>query len=199
MAIAVRPALLGVVLIGLITIALARAQGVDFRVEPRAQSLPAFRLTAQTGDTFGRDDLKDHWSLVFLGYTYCPDVCPMTLYELDGVIGSFAERYPAMPEPRIVFLAVDPERDREIMAGYVESFRDSTVAITGEREQIDQLVGALDGFYKFDPKNDDGNYTVQHSATVNIVDPDGRIVARMNPPFDFDTTADHILDLMRGS
>ena len=173
------------------------AQALDLHRERKPVAMPAFQLEAHSGAPFGVKQLRDRWSLVLIGYTYCPDICPMALAELNDVLASFTARHPGLPLPQIVFVGVDPERDREILPSYVASFHPAMVGVTGRPAEIDKLVAAIRGFYKLDPKDADGNYLVQHSASISVIDDTGHMVARVNPPLDPDATADLIRTLMQ--
>ncbi len=173
------------------------AQALDLHRERKPIAMPAFQLQAHSGAPFGAQHLRGRWSLVLIGYTYCPDICPMALAELNDVLNSFAARHPDRPLPQVVFVAVDPERDREILPSYVASFHPAMIGVTGRPAEIDKLVAAIRGFYKLDPKDAHGSYLVQHSASIGIIDDTGHMVARVNPPLDPDATADLIRKLMQ--
>lgn len=132
---------------------------------------------------------EDHrgWTLLTLGFTHCPDVCPFVLGNLAEVERRLKMALPAGASPRVVFLSVDPERDQPShLADYVSYFSPDFLGVTGPRDQLDRFIAQLGAFYRHDPKDADGAYTVAHSAEVYLLDPRGRLFARFTPPIDPD-------------
>ena len=146
-----------------------------------ARPLPAFALVDQNAAPFGAERLKDRWTYVFFGFTHCPDVCPATLAVLSQVEQSLADLQPAL-RPQILFVSVDPQRDTPArLAQYVRTFGPSVVGVSGEQSQIDALtrhmsvpVAVRDG--------DEGNYAVNHSGAIFLVDPNGALRALFSTP-----------------
>ena len=97
---------------------------------PHTRELPDFNLAQSDGTRLIPGELKGHWTLVFLGFTFCPDVCPTTLAELAGA----QKQWEALPDtlrPRVLFVSVDPDRDNAIRLGeYVHGFHTDTLAAT---------------------------------------------------------------------
>ncbi len=149
---------------------------------PRA--LPAFSLVDQAGRPFGPDRLRGHWSLLFFGFTNCPDVCPTTLATLAAVRKSLGD--PRRDDaPAVVFVSVDPGRDTpDVLGRYVEYFDPAFVGATGSREAIDALAAALGVAVIIGPPAADGSYAVDHSAAIFLVDPEARIAALFGAPHD---------------
>lgn len=156
-----------------------------------------FSLKDQNGDPFNVASLKGKWSLIFLGFTHCPDVCPFTLSNLDAVRAELANKVSPEKLPRIIFLAVDPERDAELLKDYVKHYGLDFTGITGERKQIDSLVTSLDGFYRLEKKNkQDQAYNVTHSAAIAFISPQGDVIAKISPPMKPFQTANYLFTLM---
>lgn len=157
-------------------------------VLPRPVELPEFVLEDHRGESFSRERLTGRTSLVFFGFTSCPDICPLTLQRLVSMRSRLAESgEDSIPE--IVFVSVDPERDtREKIAAYAAAFGDGLTGLRGPLEQIDGLAGAL-GAYHARPESDDG-YTVEHSSAVFVVDDQGRYHAVFSSPTDVDALVD---------
>jgi protein SCO1/2 len=150
-----------------------------------------FRLTDQNGRTVTDQDLRGHPFLVFFGFTHCPDVCPTTLFEVSEVLGKLgpdAERVSAL------FVSIDPERDKpEQMKDYLSSFNPRLVGLTGDPEAIAAIAKAYRVYVKKVPL-DHGDYTMDHTALVYLMDKEGRFVA----PFNLKrTTEDAAADLRR--
>jgi protein SCO1 len=168
---------------------------IKFKLLGRPKPFPAFALDDQDGHPFGAAQLKGHWTLLFMGYTYCPDICPYTLANLAAVLDAMAKRAPADKVPRVVFLAVDPARDKPMLKSYIDSFGDRFIGITGSLDAIQALVDGIGGYVRREAPDKDGQYTVVHTATVSVVDPSARIVATILPPFQPTETADKLIAL----
>lgn len=177
----------------------AEAQSVNGVILDEPVAVGEFALTAQDGKAFTHDQLKGHWTLLFLGFTHCPDVCPFTLANLEAVRTEMSQLVTPEKLPEVVFLAVDPDRDAELLEDYVKHFGISFTGITGEREEIDKLVENVDGFYRLEKSGpDDDAYDVTHSAAVTVINPDGEITAKISPPFHPFNTANYLARHMRG-
>lgn len=131
-----------------------------------------FQLVDYDGKPVDQTVLDGKWSLVFFGFTYCPDFCPTTLAELAGVqnlLGDKAENL------QMVFITVDPERDTtQQLKDYLSSdgFPENTIGLTGTPEQIAQVARAYRVFYQ---KVGEGEgYTMNHTTTVYLMGPDGK-------------------------
>ncbi len=142
-----------------------------------------FHLVDQNGQPFTDQDMKGKPYLVFFGYTHCPDICPTTLFEMSQLmrkLGPDADRVGA------VFITVDPERDTSaVMKDYMASFDPHLRGLTGAQPAIDQAIKDYRVYAKKVPLRG-GDYTMDHTALVYLMDKDGRFVA----PFDMQRTAD---------
>ena len=137
---------------------------------PRA--LPEFALADQAGRPFGRERFTGRWSIVFFGFTHCPDICPTTLATLADLKRQLAD-LPADDRPQVVFVSVDPGRDTpEALARYLVHFDREFVGATGDPAAIAVLTGALGVPVLVGAPADDGNYTVDHGAALFVVGPD---------------------------
>ena len=153
-------------------------QGGVLLSEPRP--IRDFQLVDQSGKTFTQADLQGQWTAIFPGFTNCPDICPTTL----GVLRTAAEQLAdAGRDWEIVFLTVDPQRDTpEALAQYVGYFSQDFVGLTGDKDGIGQLARDLSIAYQYTPTGDD-SYTVDHTAAIVLVDPQGRVAGFLQPPF----------------
>jgi protein SCO1/2 len=114
---------------------------------PAPGDLPDFLLLDHEGNTIGRDVFAGHWSLVFFGFTHCPDICPLTLQVLADARKQLVEAG-ADELPQIVLVSVDPERDTpELLGQYVSYFGDDNLGITGELTEIRKLTGGLGVYF----------------------------------------------------
>jgi len=149
-------------------------------LEP-GRPLPEFSLVDQAGQPFGRDWLQGQWSLLFFGFTSCPDICPTTLAMLGDLEKSLAD-LPDADRPRIVFVSVDPERDTpERVAAYVSFFSPAFTGVTGTAEGVEGIADALHVPYATAPLAD-GNYTVDHSSALFLIGPDASLRALFSAP-----------------
>jgi protein SCO1/2 len=165
--------------------ALAQANGV---ILDAPEAMPFFALETHRGGAFTQEDLKGGWTLVMLGFTQCPDVCPFTLANLEAVIAETTMRVRPDNVPRVVFLSVDPVRDRDVLREYVTHFHPDFLGVIGPVEQIDRLVEATDSVYRHVPRGG-GDYEVQHSSAISVFAPDGTLRAKLQPPMDPGATA----------
>ena len=137
-----------------------------------------FRLVAQDGSVFTERELQGRPHAVFFGFTNCPDVCPTTLLDLSEhlkELGSDGDKL------RVVFIAVDAERDtREQVGLYLQSFDPRIVGLTGTKEEIDAAVKAFKAYYKMVPEKDGTGYSVAHTALVYLFDRRGRFAGTLD-------------------
>ena len=152
---------------------------------PAPKTLPAFELVDDEGEAFTPASLKDHWTLAFFGYTYCPDICPTTLTRYTPVLNRLQDKPEVVDNTRVLFVSVDPERDTpERLKEYVEYFNPDFQGATGEPTQIAELAKALALFYQAHEPDANGNYLIDHSAAVAIIDPDAQLVGYVNAVLD---------------
>lgn len=192
-----RQALAVVALLGFLKPSRGLADMKFIRLDP-PKLLPAFALQDQDGGPFGLAQLRGHWTLLFMGYTFCPDICPYTLANLEAVLDAVAKRGPPQQQmPRVVFLAVDPARDKPVLKSYMSNFGSRFTGITGSLDAIQVLIDGMGGYVRREAPDKDGNYTVVHTAAVSVVDPSARIVATMLPPFEPTETAGRLIALVK--
>jgi protein SCO1/2 len=160
---------------------------------PQPRALPDFSMVDQRGQAFTRRKLEGSWSLVFPGFTYCPDVCPTTLALLKQVQLKLADAGAA--PPRVVFLSVDPGRDTPArLQTYVAQFDPQFVAITAPEPQLAEITRSLGIAYAKVPGTTPESYQMDHTAALVVLDPQARIAAYLTPPFAVDTL---VADLRR--
>src|SRR6201746_539671 len=137
----------------------------------------AFQLTDQAGQTVTEMNLQGKPTLIFFGFTHCPDVCPTSLFEISEVLralGKDADRVNAL------FVSVDPERDTQAaMKDYLSSFDPHLKGLTGNPDQIAKVISAYRVYARKVPLND-GDYTMDHTALIYLMDRDGRFVSPFN-------------------
>jgi protein SCO1/2 len=136
-----------------------------------------FRLTDQAGQTVTEKNLQGKPTLIFFGFTHCPDVCPTSLFEISEVLramGGDADRVNAY------FISVDPERDTAAaMKDYLSSFDPHLKGLTGEPDAVAKVISGFRVYAKKVPLKD-GDYTMDHTALIYLMDRDGKFVAPFN-------------------
>lgn len=148
-------------------------------LEPR--ELPDFLLTDQNNHPVRKDDWRGHWTLVFPGFSYCPDVCPATLGFLKQLSAALG---PQSAQLKIVFFSVDPERDTpDRLNQYIRFFSPSFSTVTTREPQLGEFAKALAVAYTKVPGKTPASYTMDHSAALILIDPQARISAFFSPPF----------------
>jgi protein SCO1/2 len=142
-----------------------------------------FTLTDQNGKTVTEASFKGEPFLVFFGFTNCPDICPTTLYEMSEVLKRLG---PDADKTAALFVSVDPERDTpEKIKQYVSSFHPRIFGLTGTEAQVEAIKKEYRVYAKKVPLKD-GDYTMDHTAVVYLMDKNGRFIA----PFNLQRTAD---------
>ena len=140
-------------------------------------TLQPFNLLDGRGEPFDLTSLKGNWSYLILGFTHCPDVCPFVLGNLAVVYQKMAKELSRDRIPQVIFLSVDPGRD-------VQHFNPPFKAATGNKRAIDKFVDQIGGYYKLGAKRGEGEYDVVHSAEIFVIDPSGRVFAKLKPPLE---------------
>jgi protein SCO1 len=165
----------GSLLVGLLLMSWSMG-GLRSMTAPAAIGGP-FQLTDQTGQTVTDKSLKGKPTLIFFGFTHCPDVCPTSLFEISEVLkamGKDADRVNA------VFVSVDPERDTQAsMKDYLSSFDPHLKGLTGDPEAVAKVISAFRVYAKKVPLKD-GDYTMDHTALIYLMDRDGHFVSPFN-------------------
>ncbi|MGO4125811.1 SCO family protein [Inquilinus sp. YAF38] len=130
-----------------------------------------FRLTDQAGTTLSDAELKGRPFAVFFGFTHCPEVCPTTLWEMSQALEALG---PDADRLRVLFVTVDPERDRpEMLREYLQSFDRRITGLTGSPDEIAAVAKSYRVYWRKVPTSD-GDYTMDHSAMVYLMDAEGR-------------------------
>jgi len=154
-------------------------KSVQLITPPR--ELADYRLTLSDGKPATPASLRGAWTIVFLGFTHCPDVCPTTLAELAKAQKSW-ETMPAPIRPRVLFVSVDAERDTPAKTGeYAHFFRKDTLAASGDPAALANFAQVL-GLVFMKAPLDNGDYSMDHSATLVVLDPQGRQAGLIRPP-----------------
>ena len=193
-----RFALVAIVFAGVLVIAAGVLLALALRETPRGAAGTAlasaiggqFQLIDQNGKPFSDANLKGKWHLIFFGYTHCPDACPTALNEMSLALDRLGIK---RDEVGVVFITVDPERDTpDVLKSYVQSFDAPIVALTGSPEAVAQAAKAYRVFYAKHPRAD-GDYDMDHSTVIYVMNPEGRFTATFTP----DSSADAIVQRLQ--
>lgn len=148
---------------------------------PRPLPVSDFEFVTQHGDRVSKDDLRDRWKLIFFGYTFCPDICPTTLAELNR---SWKRLAPQVQEKlQVVLVSVDPQRDTaQVLKPYMDYFNPSFLAFTGSATSLASLTPELHAFYARVEREDGMAYLMDHTANIALVSPDWQYHGYIAPP-----------------
>ena len=151
------------------------------RLFPSPRAIPGFALEQSDGTPLTPQELQGRWTVVFLGFTHCPDVCPTTLTELAQSQAAW-ESLPEAVRPRVLFVSVDPARDTPAKTGeYAAYFHASTLAATAPEPALGQFAAGL-GLVYMKVATPGGDYTMDHSSALVVIDPQGRQAGLIRPP-----------------
>jgi len=146
---------------------------------PQPKAVPPFTLIDTSGRMFTRGELAGSPALVFFGFTHCPDVCPTTLLKLAQI-----RKRASLAHLRVLFVSVDPQRDTPPVLGvYVHAFDPAFEGLTGSSQAIERLAAAF-GVAVNRVELPGGDYTMDHSAVIFLIDDAARIAAIFTQPFD---------------
>lgn len=137
-----------------------------------------FQLVDEQGQAATQEDLKGHWTFAFVGYTFCPDVCPATLSNLRQADNLMPAE---LPQPNYLLISADPERDSPArLKEYLAFFGDGFHGLTGDMDTLRELAKSLNAV--FIHREENGMQLVDHSAHLALINPDGELTAVIQPP-----------------
>lgn len=143
----------------------------------KPREVKPFQLTDHHGATFNKAHLKDKWSLIFFGYTSCPDICPTTLQNLNFI---YDDLKAIAENSQVLLVSVDPQRDvQEKLAQYIAYFNNEFIALRAGHDVLFPFARNMGLMYAIDGEGDD--YFVDHSASLVLINPDGKISAIFKP------------------
>lgn len=142
------------------------------------RELPPFQLQDHLRQPFDHSRLLGHWTLLFVGYTYCPDICPTTLAQMAGRWPQWQQRWPML---QLVLLSADPGRDTaERLSQYIPYFHQDFIGVTGAMSEVRKVSDRLELVFS-QPDTSMPGYLVDHSASMVLLDPQGLAVAVFRP------------------
>lgn len=164
---------------------------------PEPKPLPDFILEGVDGRSISNSDWRGRWRLVFFGFTHCPDVCPTTLATTKAALAQLKAQRPDA-DIAVSFVSIDPERDLPAQLGAYVAFFDPTFeAATGSPEQLLNLTLSMGVMYvKVATGEGPQDYTMDHSASLMIIDPQARLLGLMRPPHQADVMAADLATLL---
>lgn len=173
-----------------LSVARANFSPIQGNILSPARKLAIPALFKDNGENFSIDDLTGQWHFLFFGYTHCPDVCPVTMGVLAQAKKIAVSNNHIFPE--VVFISVDPERDKvEMLSDYVQYFDKDFVGVTGDKDLIKALSLQMSVVYMKTPVDDssaagasDSGYLVDHSSALLLLNPEAKLVAFFNAPHD---------------
>lgn len=168
-----------------------KQDGVFVYEKPRI--IPEFTLVDKQGGDFTLQQLQGGWSLLFFGFTFCPDVCPTTLVEMDLI--KKALKGSSLENVGVVLVSVDPARDTpEQLSQYLDFFNPEFQGVTGEFTDLFRFATQLNAAFRKVPGGGD-KYLVDHSANIVMINPRGHYQGFIKPPFDSEKVASQLLQV----
>jgi len=165
------------------------------------QPLPAggdFTLHSDTQKNVSLKDFRGKVVLLYFGYTSCPDICPTSLASISSALNKLPED--EQNKAQVIFVSVDPERDSlDKLKNYTRYFHKNILGITGTKEEVDKVVHAYSASYKKVESNSAMGYLVDHSASIYVIDPRGKLVKMLPHGTDPGKIAQTIQTLLRTS
>jgi protein SCO1/2 len=151
-----------------------------------ARALADFSLIDNQGHSFGAENLRGHWSLMFFGYTNCPDYCPATLTTLAALEKQLRDAKTVAP-PQVLFVSVDAKRDTPAQLNeFVPNFDPGFIGLTAASQPAIEALAKKWGVAVSIQTAANGNYIVDHSAVIFVIDPGGKLAAILSGPFTVD-------------
>jgi len=165
---------------------------------PQPKPLLPFSFIDQNGNPFTQENLRGHWTFLAIGYTACPDICP-TLMANFKAIDNLITPAGAQPLADFLFISVDPERDNTgQLKDYVHYFNPRFRAATGTEQELRGFAGQLGLFYRKVTGQNNSNYLIDHTASILLIDPEGRLKVIFSAPQTAKLIAQDFLTIIHG-
>jgi len=156
-----------------------------------------FELKDQGDQLYSKNDLKNQWTILFFGYTNCPDVCPTTIFKLGQIKQQISKELPNV-NLQILFITLDPERDStERLREYLGFFNASMIGLTGDINKIVELTSNLSVFFQRINKED--GYDFNHTASIFLMNPNAQLKASFSPASSIDMLNEDIQTVIKKS
>lgn len=161
-----------------------------------AREIKDFDLTQGNGETFKQKHLRNHWTLMFFGFTHCPQICPTTL---DTLALAYKELKPLYPTLQVALVSIDPERDtKDVILTYTKQYHADFIGVTGQVQAIRKLQGQLGIFAEKEPGTGQ-RYQMQHTSSILLFNPKGQLAGSIRyglTPQAFVTTFKESMDAL---
>jgi protein SCO1/2 len=160
-----------------------------------AKNINQFSLISTDGDVFTNKELMGHWSLLFFGYTSCPDVCPHTLTSMRKVWDIMHAKLETKnyDKPNFFFVTLTPKEDtKDTLKGFLKSFHSDFKGLTGDTLEIGKIKKSM-GVYT---SKVDNSVNIEHTSSLFLVNPQGRIKAIFVQPFDEESVAEDLISII---
>lgn len=165
-------------------------------VLPQGKPIVGLSLKDHNDAAFTEERFKGKWSFLFFGFTNCPDICPTTMLVMKSVWAKLPESARAAPEPQLYFVSVDPQRDTTtLLKAYATFYHPDFIGVTGNLNQLDVLVNQVGALYGYEDGDKEGEYTVNHSAQIILIDPAGKMRAVFSPPHQVNEIVDTFVNI----
>lgn len=149
---------------------------------PNPKQIMDFNTLDHNNQEFGLAQMNGKWSLIFFGYTHCPDICPITMSVMDDVYKKMSIQ---ADDVQVIFVSVDPERDSiEKLAQYVSYFNKDFIGLGGATEMVNSLTKQIGVAYYVNNEQQAEGYLVDHTASIFLFDPEARMVGKLSAPHD---------------
>ena len=164
---------------------------------PQTRPMAPFSLADHQGKPFDQESIKGRWHLLSFGYTHCPDICPTTLALLARLDDQLQQQSPGI-DIQTAFVSIDPERDSaQVLADYVPYFNPDFIGVTGSPQELQKLTGQLGILYeRVESENSEMGYLMDHSASIILLNPEGRFQALFSTPHNVEAMAQDLIDLV---
>jgi protein SCO1/2 len=150
-----------------------------------------FTLTDQNGQEFSNKQLRGKYNLIYFGFTYCPDICPTSMYKLADVLTTL-DKYGI--DINAVFISVDPLRDSpQILKEYLHHFHPKLIGLTGSEAKIKEVADKFKVYYAKSASSEDEDYMIYHTSIMYLMDKEGKYFKH----FSIDTPAPEIIEFIR--
>jgi len=171
----------------------------EIRLLPKPKNIADIDLINHLNQTMSINDFKGKWSLLFFGFTHCPDVCPSTMQSLKTIKQNVAKKLSSTTgwgNYQVVFVSVDPERDTpEQLANYVPYFDGNFIGLTSTPETIKQLAQQFGVPYAPQPADQQGNYEVDHYAGILLLNPETQLAGLISAPLNINAITEDLVKL----
>ena len=165
-----------------------------YLIDP-ARNLGSFNLTDSNGEEFLPNDFEGKWNVLFFGFTFCPDICPITMSMLSRIEKEIDSQ--ELDKIRIFLVTVDPDRDSpDQLKVYLENFSENFIGLTGGLDQIYNFATRVNAPFSPISNSKDPHYTVDHTGSIILINPEGNYAGFFRAPHNQDDIKKAILDIV---